>query len=435
MNHLQTIFNRYYDKKVLVLTVVGILILSTAIAVWYLDSEKTEKLIIAAGPESSLSYEIVNGIKQFLIEDYGIAAEVVATRDGEENASLLGRGLVQLAVVSAKSLQSEQAKLVASLYPGQYHLLVHDDSNIYHFTNLKGKKIALQSKGSSEYEAFWEVAQHYGLSHDDITVYASTDKASDWVYEQHQVDAIFRIRAKGDTSIKSIVTHTPSRFIPMEQVEGIRIKSPTRNASTISKGVYHGHPPIPSEDISTIAENELLIAHADVPPALVAQLSTILFEDRKKLTNIAPMAAFIKQPQKDSEQLIPIHEGVRKFWERTEPPFLQRNADLIATVSSFLFVIFSVVMWARGNQRKRVMYEYNRRLMNLAFRIKNLQSADNWQSHSDEFDQFVIELVGATEKGEINTEDYTALSYTFEIVIDALNDKRKLLEPPHANPI
>lgn len=399
------------------------LVLSTCYLLWHIESKQRETIIIAAGPESSLSYDIIQGLEYLLKTHDGITTKMIETRGGEQNAKLLESGLVQLAVVPANNLHGEHSRLVASLYPANYHLLVHDESGIVNFTQLKGKKIAMQAQGGTEYEAFWEVAKHYGLTEDDISVYASTDSASDWLFTRGQVDAIFRIRAPGDPSIKKIAQKINIRFIPLEQVEGIRINSPTRNSTIISKGVYHGHPPIPRQDINSIAENELLIAHKSVSANFVAELSKILFEDRKKLTNLAPMSAFIKQPKRDSEQLIPIHEGVRKFWEREDPPFLQRNADAIATVSSLFFVLFSITVWIRHNQRKKAMFEYNRKLMNLAFKIKNSKAPEELSSHHEEFDQFLIELVVATEGGKIGTEDYNTLNYTFEAVKHALSNK------------
>jgi len=139
-----------------------------------------------------------------------------------------------------------------------------------------------------------------------------------------------------------------------------------RQANVIAKGVYQGHPAVPDRDVPTISEKELLIASASVPSEIIEKLSTTLFEGRKKLTNLAPMAAFIEQPKKDGELLIPIHEGVRKFWQRTEPPFLQKNADLIAMVSSMGFFLFSAVMWYRNNQRRQMMFQYNRQHLQIS---------------------------------------------------------------------
>lgn len=422
---------RLINTQFLLLTLAVVFVTVAASIVWH-RSNKNETLIIAAGPKSGLSFSLVQSITKVMKEDHFIDLQMIETRDGEEGTKLLEEGLVQFAVAQTKSLHGDEARLVASLYPDSYQLLVHQDSAIRHFTDLRGKKIAMQNKGGAEHEAFWELAKHYGMEPTNMTVYASGDKASDWMFLNGQVDAIFRVRAPGDQSIKKLINYSKVRFIPLEQVEGIRISSPTRQANVIAKGVYQGHPAVPDRDVPTISEKELLIASASVPSEIIEKLSTTLFEGRKKLTNLAPMAAFIEQPKKDGELLIPIHEGVRKFWQRTEPPFLQKNADLIAMVSSMGFFLFSAVMWYRNNQRRQMMFQYNRQLMELALQVKHLETAEELESKSKDFDLFLIELVKTTEKGQINMQDYTALSYSYEAVKTAFADKRNYLRGHHA---
>jgi len=153
---------RLINTQFLLLTLAVVFVTVAASIVWH-RSNKNETLIIAAGPKSGLSFSLVQSITKVMKEDHFIDLQMIETRDGEEGTKLLEEGLVQFAVAQTKSLHGDEARLVASLYPDSYQLLVHQDSAIRHFTDLRGKKIAMQNKGGAEHEAFWELAKHYGM--------------------------------------------------------------------------------------------------------------------------------------------------------------------------------------------------------------------------------------------------------------------------------
>jgi len=192
---------------------------------------------------------------------------------------------------------------VANLYPDTYEVIVAKDSHIEKFEDLKGKKIALQSKDSSEFEAFWTIAEYFDLGEKEVVVYASSDKTTDWIFKNKQVDAVFRVRASGDKSIKALVKK--AYFVNVDQAEALRLKYPSRETTVIPKGANNGSPAIPENEIGSIAENQLLIAREDLDAHVVEQMTAVLFDQRQELTNLEPLTGLIKQPQEHGEQLIP----------------------------------------------------------------------------------------------------------------------------------
>lgn len=395
---------------------------------WYFSNQGTQKILIAAGQKSSQSYAIVSALAQVAHQDYpDILVEVIETRGAEQNAQLLERGLVQLATTQAERLIGTKARLVADLYPDTYQLIVAVDSQIERFEDLKGRKIALQSKGSGEFEAFWTIAEYFDLNEQDITVYTGSDKTVDWVFANQQVDAVFRVRSPGDKSITTLVKNTPARFISIDQAAALKLKYPSRMPATIPKGAYNGSPPRPSKDINAIAENQLLIARSDVDADVIEQFTAILFDKRQELTNLEPLAGLIKQPLEHGDHLIPIHEGVRHFWDREKPSFIQENAEPIAMIVSVCAILGSILMKYFSNNRRRIMHGYNRRLMNLSLTVKQINDNDTLQRYNKEFEALMIELLDATESGMISAEDYTTLSFTFELVNNTFNERRNAL--------
>lgn len=395
--------------------------------IWTSYHEEKFKIFIAAGQKTSQTFAIAKSIGESVHKDYpNVDVEILETRGSMENAKLLEKGLVQLATVQAEKLKGGNARLVANLFPDTFQLIVREDSNIQAFEDLAGKRVALPSKGGGEYEAFWSVADYFGIKPSDLKVYSGSDKTTEWIFRNGQVDAIFRVRAPGDASIANITKLTGVRFVSIEQAEAIKLKFPHRLSAVIPKGSYSGFPPVPSHDIPSISANHMLIAHQDVSPDVIEKFSSVLFDRRQELISEVPFAGLINQPKGADDHLIPIHQGVINFLNREKPSFLREHSEEIATLISIVVISVSLFMSVVAAKRRKVMHEFNKRLMDLALKAKKIESRKQFEEYSQILDQFLVELIDATEKGEISSADYTTLNFTFEIVNGALQERRQI---------
>jgi uncharacterized protein len=412
----------------LVLLLMAIILAFSPLFFWHSTHQQTTKVLIAAGQKSSQSYAIAKAIAKVVKDDFPeLPIELIETRGAKQNATLIEKGLVQLATVQAEKLVGTNARLVANLYPDTYQILVSPKSNIFKFEDLKGKKVAMQTKGSGENDAFWTIAKYFDLNEDDIHVYSGSDRTADWIFKNGQVDAVFKVRSPGDKTITEIVKNTNARFINIDQAEALKLKYPSRETIVIPKGTYSGSPAIPDVDVYSIAENQLLIARNDVEASIVEKFTGVLFDKRQDLTNLEPLAGLIQQPKEHGEQLIPIHDGVRNFWDREKPSFLKENSDAIATIISLGAIFGSILMKYFSNKRKLIMHTYNRRLMDMALHVKDITTRDALQFQAKRFDDFMLELLEATENGLISAEDYTTLSFSFEVVNSSFAERRSVL--------
>ncbi len=420
-------------KRQLTILIALLLLGPALLYLWTSLNEEKYKVVIAAGQQSSQAYQIAKTIGEAVHRNYpNIDVEVAETRGSMQNAELIEKNLVQLATVQAEKLNGSNSRLVATLYPDTYQLMVRPDSHINRFEDLAGKKIALPSKGGGEYEAFWSIANYFGIREQDVKLYVGSDKTTDWIFANGQVDAIFRIRAPSDQSITQLVKTTQAKFIDIEQAEAIRLNFPQRQAGFIPKGSYSGFPPIPDHAVPTLAASHLLIANKNVPPYVTEKFAAIIFDKRQELISVVPLAGLIEQPKSDDDHLIPIHEGVINFLNREKPSFLSEHSEELATMVSLLIISVSAYMSWLASKRRKVMHEFNKRLMKLGQQAKTIASKADFERYSDLLDTFLMELIEATEQGVISSADYTTLNFTFEIVHSALmergsyylNDKR-----------
>ena len=156
---------------------------------------------------------------------------------------------------------------------------------------------------------------------------------------------------------------------------------------------------------------------------MTEKFATIIFDKRQELISAVPLAGLISQPKADDDHLIPIHEGVVNFLNREKPSFLSEHSEEIATMVSLLIISVSGYMSWLASKRRKVMHEFNKRLMKLGQQAKTIASKADFERYSDLLDTFLMELIEATEQGVISSADYTTLNFTFEIVHSALMER------------
>ena len=348
------------------------------LGLWYWDTPREYRLFIAAGQRSGQAFQIAQALQQVSERHYPeLTLEAFETRGALHNASLLDQGAVQLATIQADQASGRKARLVAELYPDTFQIVVRRDSGIDSIDDLVGKRIALPPERSGEYELFWFVAKHYALGPDDLKIYTGTERTTDWLLINGDVDALFRVRAPGDASILNLIRRVNGKVIPIPQAAALRLQHPAFEAGVIPQGSYNGRPAIPERDEPTISVKELLVASDDVPADVIAKITSVLFEHRRELMDLVPLAGAIAAPGRTGEAYLPIHAGVWAFWNRDKPSFIQENAEAIALMISIAVVATSAYLQWVTRRRKRVMDAYNRELIELAKRAKRAGFRDH----------------------------------------------------------
>jgi TRAP transporter TAXI family solute receptor len=399
------------------------------LGLWYWDSPREHRLLIAAGQRSGQAFQIAKALQQVAERHYPeLKIEVFETRGALHNASILDLDAVQLATVEADQASGRKARLVAELYPDTFQIVVRRDSGIDTIGDLVGKRIALPPERSGEYESFWFLAKHYALTADDLRVYTGTERTTDWLLINGDVDALFRVRAPGDASILNLIRRVDGKVIPIPQAAALRLQHPAFEAGIIPQGSYNGRPAIPERDEPTISVKELLVASDDVPADVIAKMTSVLFEHRRELMDLVPLAGAIAAPDRTGETYLPIHAGVWAFWDRDKPSFIQENAEAIALMVSLAVVATSAYLQWATRRRKRVMDAYNRELIELGLRARNAPDFKTLDECNALLAAFVGRIVQAAEHGRINPAEFTLFNFTYDSVEDAIKDRLLQLE-------
>jgi uncharacterized protein len=399
------------------------------LGLWYWDTPREYRLLIAAGQRSGQAFQIAQALQQVSERHYPeLTLEAFETRGALHNASLLDQGAVQLATIQADQASGRKARLVAELYPDTFQIVVRRDSGIDSIDDLVGKRIALPPERSGEYESFWFLAKHYALGPDDLKIYTGTERTTDWLLINGDVDALFRVRAPGDASILNLIRRVNGKVIPIPQAAALRLQHPAFEAGVIPQGSYNGRPAIPERDEPTISVKELLVASDDVPADVIAKITSVLFEHRRELMDLVPLAGAIAAPGRTGEAYLPIHAGVWAFWNRDKPSFIQENAEAIALMISIAVVATSAYLQWATRRRKRVMDAYNRELIELGKRARSAPDFETIDECNALLAGFVGRIVQAAEHGRINPTEFTLFNFTYDSVEDAIKDRLLQLE-------
>jgi uncharacterized protein len=399
------------------------------LGLWYWDTPREYRLLIAAGQRSGQAFQIAQALQQVSERHYPeLTLEAFETRGALHNASLLDQGAVQLATIQADQASGRKARLVAELYPDTFQIVVRRDSGIDSIDDLVGKRIALPPERSGEYESFWFLAKHYALGPDDLKIYTGTERTTDWLLINGDVDALFRVRAPGDASILNLIRRVNGKVIPIPQAAALRLQHPAFEAGVIPQGSYNGRPAIPERDEPTISVKELLVASDDVPADVIAKITSVLFEHRRELMDLVPLAGAIAAPGRTGEAYLPIHAGVWAFWNRDKPSFIQENAEAIALMISIAVVATSAYLQWATRRRKRVMDAYNRELIQLGKRARSAPDFETIDECNALLAGFVGRIVQAAEHGRINPTEFTLFNFTYDSVEDAIKDRLLQLE-------
>lgn len=399
------------------------------LALWYSHEHQEYRLSIAAGQPSGQAFQLIKAIQTVAQRHYPeLRIEVFETRGSLQNARLLENGTVDLATTQSDLVMGSRAQLIAALYSDAFQLIVRNNSGIYSLADLAGKRIALPPKGTNEYNAFLFLADHYRLPRSKIELFPGTEATTDWLFIDGDVDAVFRMRAPGDASVLNLIEKVDSRIVPIPQASALKLKQPSLQVGLIPKGSYNGRPIVPEVDLETVSVQRLLLASSKTPEGAIVKLTSVLFERRRELVDILPLAGSITMPDRNTGTFLPIHSGAQSFYDRHEPTFLQENAEPITLMVSVLVILTSAYLQLSVRRRKRVLDGYNSELLSLADTARSAKTFKQLDACDTKLAGFVSRIVTSAEAGQINSNEFNLFQFTYEAVEDAIRDREQQLE-------
>ena len=399
--------------------------------VLWLGSHQVQRLAIGGGPAGSESLELLTAISGVINEaGIGIEVRVFETGGSYENLRLLQKARLDMAEVQADVNTSDGVVGVMRLYRDAYHLVVRDDATVEAFPDLAGYRAAIPPGSSGQFKSFWFLASHYGLSPAVLNAQPMAEDAANFAIRHGQVDAVFRVRAPGNESIRRMISESPLHMVPITQADALALKQPALEPGIIPLGSYRGYPPQPELDLQTAVLDRLLVGRADLDHALVYRFTRAVFERRSEILERSRLGGFIGPLAEDDSSSIPAHPGARSYFDREKPGFMQQNARLASAVLYVVAIVTSALLalrthWIRS--RRVRMNEYNRRLMAVSHRVRGEHTAQDLLSSKSELMDILSEVVSELERERVNQDEFEHFSFAWQAVDALVRDQLNLV--------
>ena len=316
------------------------------------QSTKVERITVAAGSSRAESYILMQALKAVVELHYPhVKMTVIQTGGTSASLAMLDHGEAQLAPAQADGKPGPSARTVAVLFEDKFQILVQKGKGIQQFSDLVDKNIALPTSGG-QYDSFVFLASHFGLDKTKFHFVGADDEDADAKFSGGtQADAIFKVRGVPNSFIQGLVLTGKVEFIPIDQVEALRVEQSAYVPRDIPKGAYSGMPAVPATDLHTVGLARLLITNQNVSEAAIYAITEVLSNRRQEISSaiaetdskVRPLLAGIRRPTSADGLTAAIHPGALAFYDAQQSSFIGSHPDLISLVA----VIFALI-WLWG---------------------------------------------------------------------------------------
>lgn len=279
------------------------------------------RIRIATGSPTAVYHAFGQSLAAVLNRELpGVRAEVVVTAASAQNVRLVGSGAAELGFTQADVLPPRQPEhpsvlAVARVYDDLLHLVTRAGGPIRTLADLRGRRVSVGADGSgTEITAtrLLEVAQldgdrirqeHLGLD-DSITA-----------LREGRIDAFFFSGGLPVRGVADLAERTSLRIVDLgEWTEALRRGyGQVYVTRDIPRSMYQAEP------VSTVANPNYLIVRADLPAALVRDVTRLLMERRAELAAAHPAAGRMSQRSAIVTTPLPLHPGAAQWYRAAKP--------------------------------------------------------------------------------------------------------------------
>ncbi|NJL15511.1 MAG: hypothetical protein HC913_22545, partial [Microscillaceae bacterium] len=138
-------------------------------------------------------------------------------------------------------------------------------------------------------------------------------------------------------------------------VEGFCLGYPFARPFILPKNTFGASP---TEPVLTIALENVLLAHRQVPASAVYEITKVLFEHRELLVRQDASLQYLRPDFEQGNLQFPLHEGAKQYLNRDKPSVLERYAEVLALIITLLTLAAgtgaTVWQWNRRRRKERI---------------------------------------------------------------------------------
>ena len=291
------------------------------------ESSRAQKLLtLGAAPLGGTYYPTGIALADILIRNTPeVDIRVEVTGGTVENPVLMQQGELDLGLANAdmayfayngmppfKTPFSDLRTMFVGLAPGVVQYAVLDSSGITSIKDLAGKRIAVGPHGNSTGLLFASILKFYGMDVNKVTrsFISFADGVSELV-DGHVDMAIVQAGLPAPALQEAFTGHKKIRILsfPEKDRETFLRENPYYIPVSISKSTYY----LMDADVTTLATQNMVLAHASLPNDLVYAMTKAVFEHLPELYAAHPSLRSVTLAHA-AESPIPLHEGALRYF-------------------------------------------------------------------------------------------------------------------------
>jgi TRAP transporter TAXI family solute receptor len=285
-----------------------------------------EVVALAAGPQGGEYWRFLTSVTRGLPDTAGV--RVVATEGSVANAFLIESQRARVGVmqsdVAAAAVTGQgvftytgpmsHLRALASLFPEPVHIVVRADSDVVQIADLAGRRVALGSPQSGSRHTALRLLAHAGIDPAGLER-VEYDSPADALARltAGELDAVIEVASAPWQQLEAVLGTTSLRLIGLDTEQAARLGAdlPGLLPLAIPARTYVGQ----TEAVSTVAATALLVAHSDVAEVTAEAVLEYLYAAAAERGGV--LAARLSKERAQAGITIPMHDGARRFFERT----------------------------------------------------------------------------------------------------------------------
>jgi hypothetical protein len=132
-------------------------------------------------------------------------------------------------------------------------------------------------------------------------------------------------------------------LIPIENAGAIAEKERAYESFDIPKGTLRGSPPVPDDDVTTLAVSFYLVGKQSLDKDVIASFTQALTRARRDALAELPILAQFKAPDTDAGAYLPVHQGAADFYNGNQQTFLDKWSNAIFLAPMALGALGTVI--------------------------------------------------------------------------------------------
>lgn len=322
-----------------------------SVAAWFTTRETLPPRIrIATAARGGLYFKLGTAIEPLLARRVKRPVAVLESAGTLENQELLRADEADVAILQDGAGDFDGLAALAPLYKDVLHVIVRRGRDFRSLADLADSRIAVGAPGSGMLASARDVLGHYRMLGGAQETRYFTDLALD-----AELDAAIVTTGLMNPDLGRLLGGAQFDLLPVGDAPALAILHPHFEPFTIPRGLFNERPPVPSEDVATLATTSFLAARSEAPKVLVERVLEALYETdlRREIPTL------LTRGEAAAWSELPLHPAARSFYQ----PYgglevLANFMESLAALKELLFALgaglyLAWVRWRRLKEKER----------------------------------------------------------------------------------